>query len=96
MYGQGISREGDLLDLASEENVVEKSGTWFSFEGERIGQGREQVKAFLREHPAILQKIEGLLLQKFGVRRGPQAVPDEPGDAKEKGEEKRPRVKAVN
>ncbi len=96
MYGQGISREGDLLDLAAEENVVEKSGTWFSFEGERIGQGREQVKAFLREHPAILQKIEGLLLQKFGVRRGPQAVPDEPGDAKEKGEEKRPRVKAVN
>ena len=96
MYGQGISREGDLLDLAAEENVVEKSGTWFSFEGERIGQGREQVKAFLREHPAILQKIEGLLLQKFGVRRGPQAVPDEPGDAKEKGEEKRPRVKAGN
>ena len=95
MYGQGISREGDLLDLAAEENVVEKSGTWFSFEGERIGQGREQVKAFLREHPAILQKIEGLLLQKFGVRRGPQAVPDEPGDAEEKGEEKRPRVKAV-
>jgi recombination protein RecA len=95
MYGQGISREGDLLDLAAEENVVEKSGTWFSFEGERIGQGREQVKAFLREHPAILQKIEGQLLQKFGVRRGPQAVPDEPGDAEEKGEEKKPRVKAV-
>jgi recombination protein RecA len=96
MYGQGISREGDLLDLASEENVVEKSGTWFSFDGERIGQGREQAKGFLREHPATLQKIEGLLLQKFGVRRGPQAVPDEPGDeAEEKGEERKPRVKAV-
>jgi recombination protein RecA len=95
MYGQGISREGDLLDLASEENVVEKSGTWFSFEGERIGQGREQAKGFLREHPAILQKIEGQLLQKFGVRRGPQAVPDEPEDAEEKGEEKKARVKAV-
>jgi recombination protein RecA len=96
MYGQGISREGDLLDLASEENVVEKSGTWFSFDGERIGQGREQAKGFLKEHPATLQKIEGLLLQKFGVRRGPQAVPDEPGDeAGEKGEERKPRVKAV-
>jgi recombination protein RecA len=95
MYGQGISREGDLLDLASEENVVEKSGTWFSFEGERIGQGREQAKGFLREHPAILQKIEGQLLQKFGVRRGPQAVPDEPEDAEEKGEERKARVKAV-
>ena len=92
MYGQGISREGDLLDLASEENVVEKSGTWFSFEGERIGQGREQAKGFLREHPAILQKIEGQLLGKFGVRRGPQAVPDEPEEATE---EKKPRVKAV-
>jgi recombination protein RecA len=96
MYGQGISREGDLLDLAAEENVVEKSGTWFSFDGERIGQGREQAKGFLREHPAILQKIEGLLLQKFGVRRGPQVVPDEPDDAaEEKGEEKKARVKAV-
>ena len=96
MYGQGISREGDLLDLAAQENTVEKSGTWFSFEGERIGQGREQAKGFLREHPAILQKIEGQLLQKFGVRRGPQAVPDEPGDdAEDKGEEKKARVKAV-
>ena len=97
MYGQGISREGDLLDLASEENVVEKSGTWFSFDGERIGQGREQAKGFLREHPAILQKIEGLLLQKFGVRRGPQVVPDEPEDdaTEGKGEEKRARVKAA-
>ncbi len=100
MYGQGISREGDLLDLASQENIVEKSGTWFSFEGERIGQGREQAKGFLKEHPAVLQKIEGQLLQKFGVRRGPQAVPDEPGDAaeekgEEKGEEKKARVKAV-
>jgi recombination protein RecA len=96
MYGQGISREGDLLDLAAQENVVEKSGTWFSFDGERIGQGREQAKGFLREHPALLQKIEGLLLQKFGVRRGPQVVPEEPGDAaEEKGEERKVRVKAV-
>jgi recombination protein RecA len=92
MYGVGISREGDLLDLAANENVVEKSGAWFSFEGERIGQGREQAKAFLREHPEILQKIEGQVLSKFGVRRGPTAVPapEEPAD-----EGKRARVKAV-
>ncbi len=93
MYGQGISREGDVLDLAANDDVVEKSGTWFSFEGERIGQGREQAKAFLREHPEILQKIEGKLLEKYGVRRGPVPVPappDEPPEA-----EKKAKVKAV-
>jgi recombination protein RecA len=91
MYGQGISHEGDLLDLAAQENVVEKSGAWFSYDGERIGQGREQAKSFLREHPEILQRIEGQLLDKFGIRRGPQPVPapEEP-EAERKG-----RVKAV-
>ncbi len=92
MYGQGISREGDLLDLAAQENVVEKSGTWFSFDGERIGQGREQAKTFLKEHPAALQKIEALVLEKFGVKRGPPAHPAEAEDAPE---EKKARVKAV-
>jgi recombination protein RecA len=75
MYGQGISREGDVLDLSAQENIVEKSGTWFSFGGERIGQGREQAKAFLREHPEILQQVEGRLFEKFGIRRGPVPVP---------------------
>jgi recombination protein RecA len=75
MYGVGISREGDAIDLASNENIVEKSGAWYSFDGERIGQGREQAKQFLRDHPEILQKIEGKMLEKFGVRRGPVAVP---------------------
>jgi recombination protein RecA len=92
MYGVGISKEGDLLDLASNENIVEKSGAWFSFDGERIGQGREQAKTFLREHPQVLQKIEGLVLEKFNIRRAPVAVPaaEEPAD-----EGKRARVKAV-
>ena len=84
MYGHGISREGDVLDLASNENIVEKSGTWFSFGGERIGQGREQSKAFLREHPEILQQIEGQLFEKFGIRRGPVAVPDPVEEPEEK------------
>jgi recombination protein RecA len=75
MYGQGISREGDVLDLASNDNIVEKSGTWFSFNGERIGQGREQAKAFFREHPEILQQVEGKLYEKYGIRRGPVPVP---------------------
>jgi len=91
MYGHGISREGDLLDLASNENIVEKSGTWFSFGGERIGQGREQAKAFLREHPEVLQQIEGKTFEKFGVRRGPVAVPAPPP---EEAEEKKGRARS--
>jgi recombination protein RecA len=92
MYGVGISKEGDLLDLASNENIVEKSGAWFSFDGERIGQGREQAKTFLREHPEVLQKVENQVFEKFGIRRGPAVVPapEEPAD-----EGKRPKVKAV-
>jgi len=91
MYGHGISREGDVLDLAAAENVVEKSGTWFSFGGERIGQGREQAKTFFREHPEILQQVEGQIFEKFGVRRGPVPVPEAP----EEPEEKKSRVKAA-
>jgi recombination protein RecA len=93
MYGQGISREGDVLDLAAEQNIVEKSGTWFSFGGERIGQGREQAKAFLREHPEILQQVEGRLFEKFGIRRGPVAVPAP--EAEEPEETKKGRAKAA-
>jgi len=93
MYGHGISREGDVLDLASNDNIVEKSGTWFSFGGERIGQGREQAKAFLREHPEALSQIEAQLLERFGVKRGPAPAPEreEPAEA----DAKRARVKAV-
>ncbi len=93
MYGQGISREGDVLDLAAQENLVDKSGAWFSFGGERIGQGREQTKAFLREHPEILQQIEGRIFEKFGVRRGPVAVPS-PAPEPEEVEEKKGRKTA--
>src|SRR5574340_415671 len=91
MYGHGISREGDVLDLASNENIVDKSGTWFSFGGERIGQGREQAKGYLREHPEVLQQIEGKLLEQFGIRRGPVAVPapaEEPVEEKKRAKAK--------
>jgi recombination protein RecA len=88
MYGQGISREGDVLDLAANDNIVDKSGTWFSFAGERIGQGREQAKTFLREHPEILQQVEGKLFEKYGIRRGPVAVP-EPAEEPERDEKRR-------
>jgi recombination protein RecA len=58
MYGEGISREGDLLDLAVEKRIVEKSGAWFAFSGERLGQGRENAKQFLKENPSVRQTIE--------------------------------------
>jgi recombination protein RecA len=67
MYGEGISREGDLLDLAVEKEIVEKSGAWFSFDDERIGQGRENSKIFLKEHPEISKAIEEKLLERLGL-----------------------------
>ncbi len=74
MYGQGISREGDLLDLASENNIVEKSGAWFAFGGERIGQGRENAKEFLHSHPEVYNNIERRVLEHFGIIRSGDAA----------------------
>jgi recombination protein RecA len=67
MYGEGISREGDLLDLAVDRKIVEKSGTWFAFGGDRLGQGRENVKGFLRENPAIFKAIEDRVRAELGL-----------------------------
>jgi recombination protein RecA len=67
MYGEGISREGDLLDLAVTQRVVEKSGAWFSYKGERLGQGRENSKQLLKENPDILKRIENEVKLKLGL-----------------------------
>ncbi len=67
LYGEGISREGDLLDLSTANNLVEKTGSWYSFRGERIGQGRETARGFLREHPDVFAQIEGELRKKMGI-----------------------------
>jgi recombination protein RecA len=67
LYGQGISREGDLLDLGSTEEIVEKSGAWYSFQGERLGQGRETARTFLKEHVSIRGKIDAAVRQKLGL-----------------------------
>jgi recombination protein RecA len=67
LYGTGISREGEVVDLGAEDGIVEKSGSWFSFEGERIGQGRENAKEFLREHPDTARVIEERIRAKHGV-----------------------------
>ena len=67
MYGEGISREGDLLDLGVLHNMVEKSGAWFSYKGERIGQGRENAKVFLRENKDIMVKLDAELRKQLGL-----------------------------
>jgi recombination protein RecA len=70
MYGEGISREGDMLDLAANSNIVEKSGSWFSYKNERIGQGRENAKAFLKENKDIAAKIEAEVRKSLGLTGG--------------------------
>jgi recombination protein RecA len=69
MYGEGISREGDLLDLAVEKRIIEKSGAWFAFSGERLGQGRENAKQFLKDNPAVRQTVEDRLRKELGMVR---------------------------
>lgn len=67
MFGKGISKEGDILDLAVKENIVNKSGAWFSYNGEKIGQGRENSKLFLQENPAIAEEIENKVRESAGL-----------------------------
>jgi recombination protein RecA len=69
MYGEGISREGDLLDLAVEKRIVEKSGAWFAYNGDRLGQGRENAKQFLKENPDVRQTIEDRVRRDLGMIR---------------------------
>lgn len=66
MYGEGISREGDILDLAAKEDIVIKSGAWYNYNDERLGQGRENVKAYLKANPAVLQEIEAKVRAHYG------------------------------
>lgn len=65
IYGEGISREGDILDLAAKEDIVNKSGAWYAYDGNKIGQGRENAKTYLKEHPDIMAEIEQKVREKF-------------------------------
>jgi recombination protein RecA len=79
MYGEGISREGDLLDLASDKGLVTKSGAWYSYQEERIGQGRENAKKYLKEHPELTAELGQQLRQNLGLTRA-TAEPPAAGD----------------
>jgi recombination protein RecA len=75
IYGEGISREGDLIDLGVAQNIVEKSGSWYSYKGERIGQGRENARQFLKDNPDIRQNVDTELRKALGLtRKEPDAV----------------------
>jgi len=84
LYGTGISRDGEIVDLGSEMGIVEKSGAWYSFGGERIGQGREAAKQFLKEHPETAEQIIARVREKVGFKR-PEAEAPAATDKKEKG-----------
>jgi recombination protein RecA len=75
LYGEGISREGDLLDLAANQNIVEKSGSWFSYKGERIGQGRENARQFLKDNKDVMAKIEVEVKKALGIGAPAQPAP---------------------
>ncbi len=81
MFGRGISKEGDLIDLAVKEDIVDKSGAWFAYEGSKIGQGRENAKQYLTDHPEIMDEIDHRLRVKLGVIPDEAAPePDKPAD----------------
>jgi recombination protein RecA len=67
MYGEGISKTGELLDLGVQAGVVEKSGAWFSYDGQRIGQGRENAKVFLRDNPEMAKSVEAKIRANAGL-----------------------------
>ena len=82
MFGKGISREGDILDLAAKINVIEKSGSWYAYDGDKIGQGRENAKTFLRENPEIMNAVEQRVRREMGLMT---ALPEEPEKPAKKG-----------
>lgn len=87
MFGTGISREGDLLDLAAECNIINKSGAWYAYEGSKIGQGRENSKQYLREHPEVCQEVERKVRIAYGLEEAPAEEPPKQEEAAAKQEE---------
>jgi len=78
LYGSGISREGEIIDLGVQAGIVDKAGSWFSYSGNRIGQGKDNVREYLREHPAMASEIENKVRESFGVAKLSDAVAQTP------------------
>jgi recombination protein RecA len=88
IFGEGISKEGDLLDLAVNNNIVERSGTWYSYKGDRLGQGRENVRLALKDNKEMMAKIEDEVREKFGIKKAVPPVEKPPEKEKEKEKKK--------
>lgn len=85
MFGEGISREGDILDLAANNDIVNKSGAWYSYKGEKIGQGRENAKNYLKENPKVLKEVELAVREKYELNVDEEPEPEEqPTETKKK------------
>ena len=80
MYGKGISLSGDILDCAAERGIVKKSGSWYSYNGERIGQGREAVKTYLEDNPELMNEIRDKLIEEMRPKKGSEEMQDAPAD----------------
>jgi recombination protein RecA len=89
MYGTGISQEGDLIDLASKEGIIEKAGAWYSYDNAKIGQGRENAKNFLAENPMILEEIKTKVLNKYGLGQNNNKIDLSTGEIIEESETKK-------
>ena len=84
LYGEGISREGEIIDIGSQHDIIQKSGAWYSYDGNRIGQGKDNVRQFLKEHPEISQEIEKKIRDRLmPPKAGPEAVDEAPAEAAE-------------
>ena len=83
MFGKGISREGDVLDLAVKLDVIQKSGAWFAYNGNKIGQGRENSKIYLKEHPEVMDEVEAKVRTSFGLQGAKAAAGPQPGPSEE-------------
>jgi recombination protein RecA len=81
MYGSGISREGAIIDMGVLHNFIEKAGSWYSYNGERIGQGKENARTYLREHPEIAQDLDTRLREKLLPPKRGEAVKSEAAQA---------------
>jgi recombination protein RecA len=91
LYGEGTSREGEILDLGADNKIVEKSGSWYSYNGERIGQGKDNARLFLKERPALAREIENKVRVALGVRE----IPPGPGEAEETGKPSKAKAAAA-
>ena len=87
MYGKGISQSGELLDMAADKDIIDKAGSWYSYKNDRIGQGRENAKKYLEDHPDIYQDIQEQVRKAYGIDEKSIADRENPEKIKEKNEE---------